>query len=111
MSSWELELEKKEPQIQRLRKKNFGLLQNQPKSKNLFHNNSSRRELYTKTFGGTKDAKGPNFLTLQPAWPFIISTWFFEISSLKNQVRRTRFFVYFDLDFYCLCSLQKSSLK
>jgi hypothetical protein len=30
----------------------------------------------------------------------------FEISSLKNQVRRTGFFVYFELDFYCLCSLK-----
>ena len=35
----------------------------------------------------------------------------FEISSLKNQVRRTGFFVYYELDFYCLCSLQKSSSK
>ena len=35
----------------------------------------------------------------------------FEISSLKNPVRRTGFFVYFELDFYCLCSLQKSSSK
>ena len=31
-----------------------------------------------------------------------------EISSLKNPVRRTGVFVYFELDFYCLCSLQKS---
>ena len=35
----------------------------------------------------------------------------FEISNLKNLVRQTRFFVYFQLDFYCLCSLQKSSSK
>ena len=35
----------------------------------------------------------------------------FEISSLKNQVRGAGFFVYLELDFYCLCSLQKSSLK
>ena len=35
----------------------------------------------------------------------------FEISSLKNLVRRTGFFVYFELDFYCLRSLQKSSSK
>ena len=35
----------------------------------------------------------------------------FEISSLKNQVQWTWFFVYFELDFYCLYSLQKSSLK
>ena len=34
----------------------------------------------------------------------IICTWF-----LKNQVRQTWFLVYFELDFYCLCSLQKSS--
>ena len=31
----------------------------------------------------------------------------FEISSLKNLVQQTGFFVYFRLDFYCLCSLQK----
>ena len=35
----------------------------------------------------------------------------FEKSSLKNQVLQTRFLVYFELDFYCLCSLQKSILK
>ena len=29
----------------------------------------------------------------------------------KNQVRQTGFLVYFELDFYCLCSLQKSSSK
>ena len=29
----------------------------------------------------------------------------------KNQVRRTGFLVYFELDFYCLCSLQKSISK
>ena len=30
-----------------------------------------------------------------------------EKSIWKNQVRRTGFLVYFELDFYCLCSLQK----
>ena len=35
----------------------------------------------------------------------------FEISSLKNQVSWTRFLVYFKLDFYCRCCLQKSSSK
>ena len=35
----------------------------------------------------------------------------FEKSSWKNQVPRTRFLVYFKLDFYCLCSLQKSISK
>ena len=35
----------------------------------------------------------------------------FEKSSWKNPVRRTGFLVYFELDFYCLCSLQKSILK
>ena len=35
----------------------------------------------------------------------------FEKLSLKNQVGWTWFFVYFQLDFYCLCSLQSSSLK
>ena len=32
----------------------------------------------------------------------------FEKSSWKNQVWRTGFLVYFELDFYCLCGLQKS---
>ena len=44
-------------------------------------------------------------------WPPIHLHLIFEISSLKNQVGRTGFFVYFNLDFYSLCSLQKSSLK
>ena len=35
----------------------------------------------------------------------------FEKSSLKNQIRQTGFLVYFELDFYCLCSLQKSISK
>ena len=35
----------------------------------------------------------------------------FEKSSLKNQVLQTGFLVYFELDFYCLCSLKKSSSK
>ena len=35
----------------------------------------------------------------------------FEKSSWKNQVRRTGFLVYFKLDFYSLCSLQKSISK
>ena len=35
----------------------------------------------------------------------------FEHLSLKNQVGRTWFFICFKLDFYCLCSLQKSSSK
>ena len=34
-----------------------------------------------------------------------------EKSIWKNQVRRTGFLVYFKLDFYCLCSLQKSISK
>ena len=34
-----------------------------------------------------------------------------EKSIWKNQVRRTGFLVYFKLDFYWLCSLQKSILK
>ena len=34
-----------------------------------------------------------------------------EKSIWKNQVRQTGFLVYFELDFYCLCSLQKSILK
>ena len=35
----------------------------------------------------------------------------FEKLSLKNQVRRTGFLVYFELEFYYLCSLQKSISK
>ena len=35
----------------------------------------------------------------------------FEKSNWKNQVRQTGFFVYFELDFYCLCRLQKSISK
>ena len=38
--------------------------------------------------------------------PLSFCSWF-----LKNQVRRTGFLVYFKLDFYCLCSLQKSISK
>ena len=35
----------------------------------------------------------------------------FSLYSLKNQVQQTGFLVYFELDFSCLCSLQKSSSK
>ena len=35
----------------------------------------------------------------------------FEKSSWNNQVWQTGFLVYFELDFYCLCSLHKSILK
>ena len=35
----------------------------------------------------------------------------FEISTFKNQVRQTGSFVYLELDFYCLCNLQKFSLE
>ena len=31
--------------------------------------------------------------------PLLICTWFFQKSSLKNQVRKTGFLVYFELDF------------
>ena len=34
-----------------------------------------------------------------------------EKSIRKNQAQRTGFLVYLELDFYCLCSLQKSILK
>ena len=34
-----------------------------------------------------------------------------EDSIWKNQVRQTGFLVYYELDFYCLCSLQKSISK
>ena len=38
--------------------------------------------------------------------PLLICTWF-----LKNQACQNRFSVYFELDFYCLCILQKSISK
>ena len=44
-------------------------------------------------------------------WPPVDLYLISEKSIWKNQVRRTRFLVYFKLDFYCLCSLQKSILK
>ena len=40
------------------------------------------------------------------SFPLLICTWF-----LKNQVWQTGFLVYFELEFYCLCSLQKSIPK
>ena len=43
--------------------------------------------------------------------PSVLLYLIFEKSSLKNQVQRTGFLVYFVLDFYCLCSLQKSISK
>ena len=39
------------------------------------------------------------------------SAFDFLISSLKNQVERSWFRVDFELEFYCLCSLQNSSSK
>ena len=39
------------------------------------------------------------------------SVFYFFKSTWKNQVWRTGFLVYFELDLYCLCSLQKSILK
>ena len=46
-------------------------------------------------------------LVLPPVDLYLIS----EKSIWKNQVWRTGFLVYFELDFYCLCSLQKSISK
>ena len=45
--------------------------------------------------------RSPHFSDL---YPLSFCTWF-----LKNKVQRTGFLVYFELDFYCLGSLQKSS--
>ena len=59
----------------------------------------------------------------EPKQPFVVSYFcnqfkcrihlylIFEKSHWKNQVRRTGFLVCFTLDFYYLCSLQKSILK
>ena len=44
---------------------------------------------------------------LPPVDLYLIS----EKSIWKNQVQQTGFLVYFELNFYCLCSLQKSILK
>ena len=54
--------------------------------------------------------------------PLFISTWFlkhgvsldffFQFQTRKKSIlKQTRFFVEFELDFYCLCSLQKSISK
>ena len=47
-----------------------------------------------------------------PCWS-VLDFWKikFKKSSLRNQVKRTGFLVYFEISFCCLCSLQKSSLK
>ena len=46
-------------------------------------------------------------LSTHPVDLYLIS----EKSIWKNQVQQTGFLVYFELDFYCLCSLQKSISK
>ena len=45
--------------------------------------------------------------------PLLICTWFLknQFGKTKLDGHRTGFFVYFELNFYCLCSLQKSILK
>ena len=50
-------------------------------------------------------------LTLKANIPLVDLYLIFEKSIWKNQVRRTGFLVYFELDFYCLRSLQKSRLS
>ena len=45
------------------------------------------------------------------SWPPVDLYLISEKSIWKNQVQRTDFLVYFELDFYCLCSLQKSISK
>ena len=44
---------------------------------------------------------------LPPVDLYLIS----EKINLENQVQQTGFLVYFELDFYCLCSLQKINLE
>ena len=44
-------------------------------------------------------------------WMSNFGTFWRVWSSLKNQVAQTWFLVYFYLDFYCICSLQKSNSK
>ena len=48
---------------------------------------------------------------IEKALPPVDLYLIFEKSSWKNQVRQTGFLVYFELDFYCLCSLQKSIIN
>ena len=45
------------------------------------------------------------------AIPLSIWTWFLQFSSLKYPVWWTEFFSQFELDFYWMCSLQKTSLN
>ena len=47
------------------------------------------------------------YIACPPVDLYLIS----EKSILKNQIQRTGFLVYFELDFYCLRSLQKSISK
>ena len=46
-----------------------------------------------------------------PFYPPVDLYLIFEKSTWRNQVRQTGLKTYFELDFHCLCSLQKSILK
>ena len=43
------------------------------------------------------------------SYPLLICTWFLKNPVLKNLVALDELFVFYKLDCYCLCSLQKSS--
>ena len=52
----------------------------------------------------------PNYHGVYLCLIFEMSIWEFITNSKKKSIwKQTRFFVEFELDFYCLCSLQKSS--
>ena len=61
-----------------------------------------------------KDAKDVWNMYSSPhaPYPSVLDFWKIEFETFfKNQIGRSWFLVYFELDFYCLCSLQKSSSK
>ena len=75
-------------------------------------------DLYAQPVTATKDAlvspppgAAPKVSHFLMFWPPVDLYLIFEKSTWRNQVRQTGFLVYFELDFYCLCSLQKSILK
>ena len=70
-------------------------------------NISFRHPWILKGLGSTLKLRHISHPLLRPIHLHLI----FEKSSWKNQVQQTGFLVYFELDFYCLCSLQKSISK
>ena len=90
--------------------------------KDLFRNglSTSPNFIFWKSLGVIQQLRGQNFAIFDPPplawtvfipWPPVDLYLISEKSIWKNQVHRTRFLVYFERDFYCLCSLQKSISK